>query len=191
MKRRLFLTGPIGCGKSTAIACALGERISQCSGFLTRRYREPYLHFTLESPDKSNMATFLVFSNGQPQLNLSPFSTLGKELLQPRKDDAGIVPYILDEIGGIELLHPDFTASLEEVLKCDVPIIGVLKGKGPASALINTLGLTEEYERAASRLRQQLCADPDTLVYKCGQFDENALRLAELWAEEYLHEELF
>jgi len=137
------------------------------------------------------MATFLVFSNGKPQLNLSPFSTLGKELLQPRKDDVGIVPYILDEIGGIELLNPDFTASLEEVLKCDVPIIGVIKGKGPASALINTLGLTEEYERAASRLRQQLCADPDTLVYECGQFDENALRLAELWAEEYLHEELF
>ena len=51
MKRRLFLTGPMGCGKSTAIAAALGNRLHDCGGFLTRRYREPWLHFALETPD--------------------------------------------------------------------------------------------------------------------------------------------
>ena len=48
--------------------------------------------------------------------------------------------------------------------------------------------MTEEYARAASRLREQLCSDRDTLVYECGQFDEKALHLAEQWVKEYAHD---
>ena len=95
---------------------------------------------------------------------------------------------VLDEIGGIELLNPDFTAALEAVLKSDIPILGVIKGEGPAGVLIETLGLTKEYELAASRLRDYLRGDEGTSLYECGQFDENALRFAEQWAEEYLHD---
>ena len=178
MKRRLFLTGPMGCGKSTAIREALGTRITHCSGFLTCRYREPHLHFALESPDGRIKETFLDFATGKPEVNLSVFS---EAYLQ------GNV-LVLDEIGGIELLNPDFTAALEAVLKSDIPILGVVKGAGPAGALIETLGLTEEYARAAVRLRQQLRGDPDTLLYECGQFDEKARHLAEQWVKEYAHE---
>lgn len=32
MKRRLFLTGPIGCGKSTGITQTLREGITRCAG---------------------------------------------------------------------------------------------------------------------------------------------------------------
>ena len=178
MKRRLFLTGPIGCGKSTAIQIALGDKLSKCGGFLTRRYREPHLHFTLESPDGANKETFLDFSTGKPEVNLQVFS---------RTFLRGLV-LVLDEIGGIELLNPDFTAALEAVLKSDIPILGVIKGEGPAGVLIETLGLTKEYELAASRLRDYLRGDGGTSLYECGQFDENALRFAEQWAEEYLHD---
>ena len=178
MKKRLFLAGPIGCGKSTAIANALGEKISQCGGFLTRRYREPYLHFTLESPDGSQKATFLEFAEGTPRLNAEVFDTLGAELL---KGDF----LLLDEIGGIELLCPAFMAALEQVLKRDIPIIGVMKGEGSAFAVIQTLGLTENYELAAARLRAWLQNDGDTLLYACSQFDEHARYLAENWVKEY------
>lgn len=153
----------------------------QCGGFLTRRYREPYLHFTLESPDGSKKAVFLDFADGKPRLNKQVFAQLGVELL------AGS-PIILDEIGGMELLQPEFKTPLEQTLQQDIPIIGVMKGAGPASALIETLGLSHAYELAATALWDALMQDPDTLVYECGQFDENALRLAEQWAEEYLHE---
>lgn len=178
MKRRLFLTGPMGCGKSTAIQTALEENLSNCGGFLTRRHREPYLHFTLESPDGRHKETFLDFSDGKPEIRLDPFS---------------MVPYpgkvlVLDEIGGIELLNADFAAALDAILKSGIPVLGVIKGNGPAGALIDTLGLTEEYEQAASRLRRQLYTDPDTLVYECGQYDKNALLLARQWAEENLHD---
>ena len=93
---------------------------------------------------------------------------------------------LLDEIGGIELLNPAFVAALDALLQSDIPILGVLKGEGPAGALIEALGLTEEYEQAASALRQRLSQDGDTLVYHCGQFDERALSLARLWVDTYL-----
>lgn len=180
MKRRLFLTGPIGCGKSTAIQAALSSRLSRCGGFLTRRYREPHLHFMLETPDGAQKERFLDFSTGKPEVDLQVFSTVSFQ---------GEV-LVLDEIGGIELLNPAFTESLEAALSSKRPILGVIKGEGPAGALIEKLGLTEEYTLALSRLRQQLRSDPDTLLYECGQFDQNALHLAKQWAEEYLHEEL-
>ena len=178
MKRRLFLTGPIGCGKSTVILEALGDKLPKCGGFLTKRYREPYLHFTLESPDGSQKETFLEFSTGKPSVDLSVFSHAPLQ---------GSV-LILDEIGGMELLNPDFTSALEDLLSTDTPILGVIKGEGPAGALIKALGLTEEYTRAAQSLRQKLRTDPNTLVYECTQYDENALHLARQWAEEYCHD---
>ena len=178
MKRRLFLTGPIGCGKSTAIARALEDKISGCGGFLTRRYREPHLHFTLESPDGTFRKTFLDFAKGKPEVDLSVFSNM---------DFSGNV-LILDEIGGIELLNADFSAALEMALNSDIPILGVIKGEGPAGALIESLGLTETYEQAAHQLRQRLQEDADTLVYECSQYDKMALLLAKQWVEEYLND---
>ena len=54
IKRRLFLTGAIGCGKSTAISRALGSRLYRCGGFLTRRRTEGgRKYFCLEKPDGS------------------------------------------------------------------------------------------------------------------------------------------
>lgn len=184
MKRRLFLTGPMGCGKSTVIANALGEKITQCGGFLTRRHREPYLHFTLERPDGQLAETFLDFHEEKPRVNMDTFSQLGVTLL-----NGNIL--VLDEIGGIELFCPEFMAALEQVLQAETPIIGVLKGEGPAGALIDALGLSEEYEHSADRLRNWFRNDENTLLYECGQFDEQALFLAKQWTEEYLHDELF
>ena len=178
MKKHLFLTGPIGCGKSTAITMALKKNITQCGGFLTRRYREPHLHFTLESPDGKVKKTFLDFASGKPEVDLTVFS---ESYLQGK-------PIVLDEIGGIELLNSDFADALEVVLTSDTPIIGVIKGERPAGALIDKLGLTEEYHSAAGKLRQQLRNDPNTLVYTCTQHDENALLLARRWVEEYFHD---
>ena len=178
MKKHLFLTGPIGCGKSTAITVALGEKITQCGGFLTRRYRDPHLHFTLESPDGNVKKTFLDFASGKPEIDLAVFS---ESYLQGKI-------MVLDEIGGIELLNPKFSSALETVLGSGIPILGVIKGEGPAGALIDKLGLTEEYHRAAGKLRQQLYNDPNTLVYECTQYDENALLLAKRWVEEYCHD---
>lgn len=182
--KRLFLTGPIGCGKSTAIEAALGNQLSLCGGFRTRRGllrgRHP-VNFVLESPDGSSREVFLDFSKGFPEVHMEVFSDFAVRMLR-----GNIL--ILDEIGGVELLCPEFMAALESVLHSDVPILGVMKGEGPSDTLLKTLGLTKQYAAAADRLRQWMEEDPDTCLYRCGQFDETAVELARKWVEEYVCE---
>ena len=178
MKRKLFLTGPMGCGKSTAIATAIGEKLPEFGGFLTKRLRNAEgqaTAFYLESPDGTLKQTFLDCSGPAPQIHMDVFEQIplnGKYL-------------VLDEIGGLELLNPAFMATLDTLLASDIPIIGVVKGAGPASAMIRRLGLTEEYETAANRFREKLRNDPDILVYDSKFFDAEALRLACQWVKEY------
>ena len=84
MKKRLFLTGPMGCGKSTAIAQALGSTARRGGGFFTRRQldsSEKLTGFSLESPDGARGEIFLDFTQEKPVWNLSVFSQLGRDLL--------------------------------------------------------------------------------------------------------------
>ena len=187
MKRRLFLTGAMGAGKSTAIAQALGDAAHRGGGFFTRRcafHRGHPSAFSLESPDGTKKAVFLEFHQGQPVVRQEVFSSLGVSLvLDPT------VPFvILDEIGGVELLCPEFVRALEALWRRNTPCIGVIKEEGPAAALANALALEETYLRAADGLRRFLREDPDTLVYRCGQFDETAQALARAWCREYAYE---
>lgn len=187
MRRRLFLTGPMGWGKSTAIAQALGSRSHQGGGFFTRRSLGPDGHaqsFYLQSPDGKEKAVFLDLSQGKPVVHPEVFSQLGARLL--RENTARFV--ILDEIGGIEVLCPAFMEALDQLWQRNIPCIGVIKGQAPAAALIRTLGLPEEYAKAAGNLRDFLENDPDTLVYSCSQFDETARNLAVQWCREYVYE---
>ena len=187
MRRRLFLTGPMGWGKSTAIAQALGSRSHLGGGFFTRRQVGPDGHaqsFYLESPDGAEKAVFLDVSQGKPVVHPEVFSQLGARLLQ--ETTARFV--ILDEIGGIEVLCPAFMEALDQLWQRNIPCIGVIKGQAPAAALIRTLGLPEEYAKAAGNLRNFLENDPDTLVYSCSHFDETARNLAVQWCREYVYE---
>lgn len=178
MKRKLFLTGPMGCGKSTAIAQALGAKLKKAGGFLTRRNGRDRLYFTLESPDGSQKATFLDFRGDSPRVDLSVFDSLGAKLLTGDF-------LVLDEIGGAELLEPAFMEALDRALASGLPILGVVKAEGPAGKLMDTLQLSEAYLEASARLRRRLAEDEDTLVYTCGQFDPQARLLAENWVKEY------
>lgn len=182
--KRLFLTGDMGCGKSTAITSALGNRICQCGGFLTRRVfdEEGGLRgFEICSTDDSKKMDFLVFFDGKPMFYPVSFETLGVSALNGKV-------LILDEIGGVELLCPRFRDRLYQVLRSDIPVLGVLKGENPQAAMTETLKLRQDYSDAVRQLYDLLQNDPDTMIYQCKNFDENALRLAGSWAEEYLNE---
>ena len=181
MKRKLFLTGPMGCGKSTAIAAAIGEKLPEFGGFLTKRIRNDAgkaIAFYLERPDGKQREVFLDCETDLPKIDLEVFEKTAPKLLKGNC-------VVLDEIGGLELLCPAFMTALDTLLKRDIPVIGVLKAEGPAGAMIQKLGLMQEYELAANRFRETLRNDPDTLVYDCGKFDEEALRLAKDWVKEY------
>lgn len=95
---------------------------------------------------------------------------------------------ILDEIGGLELLSPEFSGALYRLLESDVPIIGVLKSPESAETMVKALGMYREFLPAAERLRAFLLSDRNTLLYQCGQYDENALLLAQRWVGKYLND---
>lgn len=187
MKPRLFLTGPMGYGKSTAIATAIGEKLPEFGGFLTKRTRNEAgqaIAFFLESPDGKQKAQFLDCRGAVPAIHMDVFEAMAPGLLKGKY-------LVLDEIGGLELLSPGFMAALDALWKSEIPIIGVVKGEGPASAMIRKLGLSDTYEAAANRFRETLQNDPQTLVYHCRKFDREALQLAREWVKEYARESLF
>lgn len=186
MEKRLFLTGPSGWGKSTAILEALGEEISRAGGFRTvRLYDETGLgvRYQLQSPSGNEGEVFLDCTRSPYRVYPDVFSGFGVRLL---KCSNGAPFLVFDEIGGIELLREDFVQALESLLHSDIPCIGVMKEEGLASKLITHLGKEHDFYEAARRLRRWMQEDPDTLLLPCGQFDAHAKEIAKQWVMEYV-----
>ena len=199
--KRLFLTGPIGCGKSTLIKNALGGDAGRAGGFVTVRSLSPedaLLGFDLLpasswadwgverralSPDPGR---FLTFGEDGPARNDEVFRTLAPALLRCAAD----APFaVLDEIGGAELTLPAFSAALYALLRSPLPCVGVLKSPAASDALRRRVGLPEDWARAARELRQFLENDPDTLVLEtAGRYDDAAENALLSWKEEWSHE---
>ena len=181
MQKNLFLTGPIGSGKSTSIAAALGEKLSGAGGFLTVRQRDETgraVAYWLQRCDGSNGQIIIDYSAKPYTMHMEVFESFGAELLEQAKQYDYVV---LDEIGGFEVLSDAFMEALMGLLQSEIPCIGVMKGAGPASKMIQKLGLGEAYVQKAEALRQWMREDKNTRLYECAQFDPEGLRLAREW----------
>ena len=184
--KNLFLTGSVGCGKSTSIAAALGEKMGNAGGFLTVRQKDDTgraIAYWLKRPDGSDGQVIIQYQQKPYTMHLEVFENFGVELVKKAREYDFV---ILDEIGGFEVLSDSFMEALMELLKSDIPCIGVMKGAGPASKMIQKLGLGDAYVERAEMLRQWMRQDADTVLYSCGQFDPEGLRLAKAWVSEYV-----
>lgn len=185
MKRNLFLTGSVGCGKSTSISNALGEKLPEAGGFLTVRQRDESgraVAYWLQKCDGSCRQCIIDYSAKPYTMHMEVFETFAVELLEQAKQCDYVV---LDEIGGFEVLSDAFMEALMMLLRSGVPCIGVMKGEGPASKMIQKLGLGDAYVQKAEVLRQWMRQDENTLLYECGQFDPEGLRLAQEWVKNH------
>ena len=188
MKKRLFLTGPIGCGKSTVLLKALGpDLFRHAGGFLTVRRRHADgtpADFVLMDPAGKETQVFLDLTDSQPRVDMTVFSGMGVALLN-RAVNAPFV--VLDEIGGMELQCPEFMAALTRLLRSDVPIIGVLKTSESAFQMEKTIGGNGAFQADSQTLTAALSAYPDTHIQSCVPHTKAALQLAKNWVEEYAH----
>jgi len=185
MQKNLFLTGPIGSGKSTSIVAALGEAMTGAGGFLTVRQRDDAgraVAYWLQRCDGSHRQCIIDYSAKPYTMHMEVFETFGVELLEQAQQYDYVV---LDEIGGFEVLSDAFMEALMMLLRSGIPCIGVMKGEGPASKMIQKLGLGDAYVQKAEALRQWMRRDENTRLYECTQFDPEGLRLACEWAESY------
>ena len=181
MQKNLFLTGPIVSGKSTSIAAALGEKLSGAGGFLTVRQRDETgraVAYWLQRCDGRNGQIIIDYSAKPYTMHMEVFESFGAELLEQAKQYDYVV---LDEIGGFEVLCDSFMEALMRLLESGIPCIGVMKGEGPASKMIQKLGLGEAYVQKAESLRQWMRDGENTLLYECTQFNPEGLRLAREW----------
>jgi len=184
--KKLFLTGAVGCGKSTAIATALGEALPKAGGFLTVRQVDEEgraVAYWLKRPDGSDGQVIIDYSAKPYTMHPEVFEDLGIRLLEEAKRYDYV---ILDEIGGFEVLSDGFLAALTAFLRSDIPCIGVMKGVAPASKMIQKLGLGDAYVQRAEALRRWMRQDENTLLYECEQFDPEGLHLAQKWALEHI-----
>ena len=182
--KRLFLMGPIGCGKSTMIRTALHNDISRAGGFLTVRKLDgaKILGFDLVSPRTPQEGyRFLDFENGVLQNN-SVFSDPGLEYLRMSASFA-----VADEFGGLELLEDDFYTELLAFLQSDIPCVGVVKTEAAAAAMAKKVPLGELYSLRYQHLLQRLKTDPNTLLLPTtGWQDATAADILAQWADRYV-----
>ncbi len=190
MRRRLILSGPIGCGKSTLIKNAVCDRAARAGGFITVRAREngELRGFDL-MPARALVCPgqearrFLDFGESGAKRDGSVFSDYAAVLLS----QARTAPFaVVDEFGGWELMIPEFREALEAFLRSDTPCVGVLKSLAAAEELDRRIGLGGEYLAAARALREALGADENTLLLETGgRYDTGAEGKLRAWAEEY------
>ena len=159
MQRHLFLTGPSGCGKTALIREVLGPSLGYAGGFITERALDEdgtLLGYDLfpgaAAADHSlyEGLRFLDFEWGGCDRDNDVFRFDAVQLLQ----ESEYYPYaMLDEFGGFEIVIPQFRAALNDFLRLELPMIGVLKDSESVRRLRDQLGLGERFPAAAALLR--------------------------------------
>ena len=111
------------------------------------------------------------------------FRALGVRLL----DEASWYPFaLLDELGGYELIIPEFRTALERLLGSGLPCVGALRSAEDAELLRALLGLSERYPAQHRRFLDTLRRDGDTRLFELREDNvDDARRLLARWAAEY------
>lgn len=192
MKKHLFLTGVSGIGKTTIIRQALGSAAGYAGGFITERVADGdgsvegfdlYPAAAAIGHDGFDGLRFLDLGTVPPRKDNEVFRESAAQMLR----EAEYYPFVmLDEIGGFEMLIPQFRNELAQLLNSDAPIIGVIKGAENAEELRASFGLGEKFTMLTDNLRAVLANDEDTVVIEVKQRgDETARRIVEAWVKEY------
>ena len=192
MRKKLFLCGPSGCGKTTMIRNALGGKLAEAGGFVTERAVGAdgrLLGFDLlpaaaaAGVEGYTPLRFLDYTSEPPKRDNEVFRVEAVRLLQEAEYYSFAV---LDEIGGFELVIPQFRAALAELLNSPLPCIGVIKSLEGVEELQLRFGLGERFPALARQLRAALDADGDTLVLDvAARGDRTAEQAVREWAAQY------
>lgn len=137
MRKHIFFEGAIQEGKSTLIRKLIGRHLKDVGGFSSQRLLNDLgetmgfrivpasdaMFLTRKySPDLTDV--FLLFNDGEIKMTPEIFADTAIKYMRKGQEKKLI---LLDEIGGVEMLMPEFREELYEVLKGEVPCLGVLK----------------------------------------------------------------
>ncbi len=133
---RILLTGPPGCGKTTAVMRIAGKLSHRnVAGFYTQEIREDdrRLGFRWKRFDGSEGVLAHVgikgrFRVGKYGVDVAGFESSVVPLLSDKRDDAGL--FIIDEIGKMECLSAGFVVAVRRLFQSDRPVLATVARKG-------------------------------------------------------------
>jgi len=131
MGHAILLTGPPGCGKTTAIMRVLDCLTSKPSGFYTQEIRQGggrtgFKLITLDGREGVLAHTSIRGGTriGKYGVDLSVMDEMAVDAIRRGVDEGGLI--VIDEIGPMELLSKRFQSVLLEALDLDQPVIGTI-----------------------------------------------------------------
>jgi len=140
MSVNLLLTGPPGCGKTTAIRRTLAllpER--QIGGFYTEELREAgqrvgfrIVGLGVGEGVLAHVASPSRFRVSRYGVNVDDLERIGVAALQQALEAADLI--VADEIGRMEMCSPRFCEMVLRCLDAPVPVLGTLQARRTASA---------------------------------------------------------
>ena len=171
--KNCLLTGPPGCGKTTAIR-RLVEQLGdlRLAGFYTQEIREQGQQLGFEAVSLSGRRALLAHVRSRSRHRVGRYGVEAEQLeplVQEELPGTGPVDaYLIDEVGKMELFCPAFVEVVPRLLDGAVPVVLTVAQKGqgligqvkarPDVRLVtvteaNRAGLSEELER---RVRDRL-----------------------------------
>ena len=166
MKRHLFLSGPAFSGKSRLIREQLGRNLQNAGGFCTE---------LCKTPDGSLLGCAMI-----PTAAAGGVEGLEQELFLDMRS------FPLDEIGGIDLIIPQFRNALDSLLDSELPILGVIKSREDSEQMRRLLGPGSRFTAFSDRLFERVAGDPDTeLLVITEDAEKEAANAVAAWSAEY------
>lgn len=141
MHKNFFITGYPGSGKTTifnSIVTDLKENIPDLHlyGFITREIREEgrRIGFSIENYEgKKGILSHIYYKDGprvgKYRVNLRDFENVGMNTLHHALRDPDIKIIAIDEIGKMELFHPDFLKILDRIIDSDKIVLATVSYK--------------------------------------------------------------
>jgi nucleoside-triphosphatase len=134
--KNLLLTGPPGCGKTTAL-CRVVEAHHGLSlaGFYTREVRERGRRVGFEIVGLGGQRSLLAHVDWPSLCRVGRYGVEPDRLTPILDAELGRAPrevdvYFIDEIGKMECLSPSFVEAVRRVLDCPVPVLATVALKG-------------------------------------------------------------
>ena len=192
MKRHLFLSGPAFSGKSRLIRERLGRNLQNAGGFCTELCKAPdgsvlgcamIPTAAAGGVEGLEQELFLDMRSFPPAHNSEVFRSLGVRLLE----EAAWYPFaVLDEIGGIDLIIPQFRNALDSLLDSELPILGIIKSREDSEQMRRLLGPGSRFTAFSDRLFERLAGAPDTeLLVIAEDAEKETADAVAAWRAEY------
>lgn len=181
-----FLTGASGIGKSTLLMEGLQEIKLPISGFFAQRQLFPddttggfrllpwSSSLPLTAPYQAEASDlFIKKSDTGWKKDLSIFQTTAITLLNEKTPLK-----CLDEIGGTELLVPEFLNTLYALLKSDVCCVGVIKSPQNLASMMTRVEMKKQEAITLQKLHKDMTQQFHSVIMELTEYNRNEVKLA-------------